>query len=73
MIYGHYADDVLGGDGFFHDDQPLCRVYWNGPALDKAGIANFVATRKPYQVAVGLQSFVGTPVADIRAALSLNP
>jgi Family of unknown function (DUF6492) len=69
MIYGRYADEVLNGEGFFHDPEPSCRVYWNGPALDKAGLEKFIATRKPNQIAVGLQSFVGTPVSDIRAAL----
>ena len=69
MIYGRYADEVLKGDGLYHDPNPSCRVYWNGPALDKAGLNNFIATRKPDQIAIGLQSFVGTPVGDIRSAL----
>ena len=69
MIYGRYADEVLKGEGLYHDPNPSCRVYWNGPALDKAGLNNFIATRKPDQIAIGLQSFVGTPVGDIRAAL----
>jgi Family of unknown function (DUF6492) len=71
MIYGRFADEVLKGQGFFHDPNSSCRVYWNGPALDKAGLQKFIATRKSNQIAVGLQSFVGTSVNDIRAALTL--
>jgi Family of unknown function (DUF6492) len=69
MIYGRYADEVLMGEGVYHDPNPSCRVYWNGPALDKADLIKFIATRKPNQIAVGLQSFVGTSVDDIRLAL----
>ncbi len=69
MIYGRYCDEVIMGEGFYHDPNPSCRVYWNGPALDKTGLVDFIATRKPNQIAVGLQSFVGTSVSDIRAAL----
>ena len=71
MIYGRYADEVLKGQGFYHDPEPSCRVYWNGPALDQSGLEKFIATRKANQIAIGLQSFVGTSVADIRAALML--
>jgi Family of unknown function (DUF6492) len=69
MIYGRYADEVLKGEGFYHDPNPSCRVYWTGPALDKDALVKFIATRKANQIAVGLQSFVGTSVGDIRAAL----
>jgi hypothetical protein len=69
MIYGRYADEVLKGEGLYHDPNPSCRVYWNGPALDKAGLSDFIATRASYQIAIGLQSFVGTSVDDIRGAL----
>ena len=70
MIYGRYCDEVLNGEGFYHDPEPSCRVYWNGPPLDKAGLDTFIASRKPNQIAIGLQSFVGTSVGDIRAALA---
>lgn len=69
MLYGRFADEVLKSEGHYHDPYPSCRVYWNGPALDKAGLLNFIATRRPEQIAVGLQSFVGTSVEDIRAAI----
>ncbi|MGL4406378.1 MAG: DUF6492 family protein [Notoacmeibacter sp.] len=72
MIYGRYVDDVLGGEGLFHDPNPSCHVYWNGPPLDKAGLTNFISGRKANQIAVGLQSFVGTSVDDIREVLELQ-
>jgi hypothetical protein len=69
MIYGRYADEVLKAEGLFHDPNPSCRVYWNGPALDQAALSEFISTRQPNQIAIGLQSFVGTSVEDIRGAL----
>jgi Family of unknown function (DUF6492) len=69
MIYGRYADDVLKGEGLYHDASPSCHVYWNGPALDKPGLVKFISMRQPHQIAIGLQSFVGTSVTDIRDAV----
>jgi hypothetical protein len=70
MIYGRYIDDVRASANHFHSAEALCKVYWKGPTLDRAGITAFAADRAPGQVAVGLQSFVGTPVSEIRAALA---
>jgi Family of unknown function (DUF6492) len=70
MLYGRFVEDVEGLSGHHPSNDALCRVYWGGPALSASGIAEFVALRQPHQVAVGLQSFVGMPVADIRQALA---
>jgi Family of unknown function (DUF6492) len=70
MLYGRFVEDVEGMAGHVASPEALCRVYWGGPALSAGGIAEFVAMRQPHQVAVGLQSFVGMPMADIRAALA---
>ncbi|PHP66282.1 hypothetical protein CSC94_15260 [Zhengella mangrovi] len=69
MLYGCQADSVDEGRDHFHDATELCRIYWKGPRLDTAGIRDFVAACEPDQVAVGLQSFVGMDMADIRRAL----
>lgn len=69
MLYGIHADAVLHGEGHFHDANELCRIYWTGPALDASGIRDFVGGLAPGQVAVGLQSFTGANVGDIRSAV----
>lgn len=69
MLYGIHADAVLHGEGHFHDSHELCRIYWTGPALDGAGIRDFIGGLAPGQVAVGLQSFTGADVGDIRSAV----
>lgn len=69
ILYGRYADEVLGGAGHFHDDRELCRVYWSGPGLDEAGMRDFIAGMEPFQVAVGIQSFTGTNLDPVRKLL----
>jgi len=70
MLYGRYADEVLGGEGHFHDAHELCRVYWTGPALSDTTFREFVAEMQTDQVAIGMQSFIGTDVARIRRLLA---
>jgi hypothetical protein len=66
MIYGRYADEVIGGAGHFLSGDEYCRVYWKGPQMSEDGIRDFVETLAPHQVAVGMQSFIGTDVEAIR-------
>jgi hypothetical protein len=70
-LYGRYVDEVELGAGHFASADAHCRVYWTGPALNANGIGEFISTRQPHQVAIGLQSFVGISLADIRKALCL--
>lgn len=70
MLYGRHADEVLGGEGHFHDDHELCRIYWKGPALSDEGFRDFVAAMTPRQVAIGVQSFIGTDIGRIRRLLA---
>ena len=72
MLYGRYVDDVTGGAGHFHQPDPFCHIYWNGPRLDHDGFARFVDAMAPQQVAVGVQSFTGTGVADLRRWIAEN-
>jgi len=71
MLYGRYADEVLQGEGHFHASNELCRVYWTGPALSDATFAEFLASMTPDQVAIGMQSFIGTDIARIRRLLAV--
>jgi hypothetical protein len=66
MIYGRYVDDVIGGAGHFHGAEEFCRVHWNGQPLSDDAFHHFVATMAPEQVAIGMQSFIGTDVGRIR-------
>jgi len=70
MLYGRYVDDVLGCAGHFHDQTELCRVYWFGPAPSDAIFHDFVAEMGSEQVAIGMQSFIGTDVARIRKLIA---
>lgn len=70
MLYGRYVDEVIGGEGHFHDAHELCRVYWTGPALSDETFRDFVAGMQPDQVAIGVQSFIGTDIARIRRLLA---
>jgi hypothetical protein len=70
MLYGRYVDDVLSSAGHFHDKTELCHVYWFGPAPSDALFQNFVAEMGSEQVAIGMQSFIGTDVARIRKLIA---
>jgi hypothetical protein len=72
MLYGRYADETLGGAGHFDDAHEFCRVYWNGPALSDDEFRDFVAGMAPEQVAIGMQSFIGTDLSRIRRLISRN-
>jgi hypothetical protein len=43
-----------------------CLSYWEGPPLDEAGLRAFASRMRPDQSALGVQSFVGTPIALLR-------
>lgn len=66
MLYGRFVDEVIGGRGHFHGAQEFCRVHWTGQPLSDAQFAAFVADMAPGQVAIGMQSFIGTDLAQIR-------
>lgn len=71
MIYGRYADEVVGGEGFFHDGAELCRIHWFAPAPTDEELLAFVAGMAPHQVAIGIQSFTGDNTGRIRRLLRL--
>lgn len=72
MIYGRYVDDVLDGAGHFHGSEELCRVHWNGEALSDDAFRRFVDAMAPEQVAIGMQSFIGTDVGRIRRLIGID-
>lgn len=66
MIYGRYAAEVAGLEGHFLSPEELCRVYWTGPQMSEADMRDFLDNLAPHQVAVGMQSFIGTDIGTIR-------
>lgn len=70
MIYGYFVEQGLGLDraGHWADPQELCKVYWFPEDVSGiAGLRSFEEVLEPGQVAVGVQSFIGQPVARLRA------
>lgn len=72
MIYGRYADEVLGGVGHFHGAEDFCRVQWYGTPHSDAEILDFIAGMGPEQVAIGMQSFIGTDIGRLRRLIGLG-
>jgi hypothetical protein len=71
MLYGRYADEVIGGAGHFHASQELCRVQWfpTRHSNSDAEVSALIAEMTPEQVAIGMQSFIGTDIERIRRLL----
>lgn len=66
MIYGRFVDEVAGGAGHYVGAEEFCRVHWTGTPLTDAQFEAFVAAMSPEQVAIGMQSFIGTDLGRIR-------
>ncbi|MDZ5698894.1 DUF6492 family protein [Chelativorans sp. M5D2P16] len=66
ILYGRYVDEILGGEGHFHDAAQFCRVYWSGPSLDETGLRGLIGSMEPEQVAIGVQSFTETDLEPLR-------
>ena len=75
-IYGRFVDEVRGGEGHLPSDEALCHVLWFRETYPETleGLEGFLRDLRPYQVAIGVQSFVHHPLADIRRlAFSVAP
>jgi hypothetical protein len=68
-LYGRFVDEVEGLAHHYRSDREFCRIYWDGPSLSQDGLRQFVAGLQPHQVAIGIQSFTGTDIAQIRRSL----
>lgn len=69
-IYGRFVDEVLGGAGHFAEAAELCRVVWTAPSLDVGEMRKIVAEMDPAQVAIGVQSFIGADIGDLRRLIA---
>lgn len=70
MIYGRYVDEVTAGAGHFLGSEEFCRVHWSGEPLSDAEFRDFVAGMSGDQVAIGMQSFIGTDLPRIRRLIA---
>ena len=50
--------------------EEFCRVHWTGEALSDDEFRRFVAGMAPEQVAIGMQSFIGTDIGRIRRLIA---
>lgn len=66
MLYGRFVDELAAGQGHFHGREEFCRVHWTGAALSEAQFAAFMDGLATEQVAIGMQSFIGTDLTLIR-------
>jgi hypothetical protein len=66
LVYGRFVDEILGGKDHFHGAEEFCRVHWTGEALSDEAFRAFVAAMSSEQVAIGMQSFIGTDLGRIR-------
>ena len=70
LLYGYYVERVLGLEtaGHWPDARELCKVYWFPE--DVTGfdlLKSFEEVLEPWQVAIGVQSFIGQPLDQVRA------
>lgn len=70
MLYGRYVDEVIAGEAHFLGSEEFCRVHWNGEALSDTAFRDFVAGMSGEQVAIGMQSFIGTDLPRIRRLIA---
>jgi hypothetical protein len=69
IMYGRYVDDVIGGAGHFHGAEEFCHIQWFGTPHSDEEISAFISEIRPEQVAIGMQSFIGTDIARLRRLL----
>lgn len=75
-IYGRFVDELLHGEGHAPTPEALCHMLWFRETHPETleGLESFMRELGPGQVAVGVQSFVHHPIAEIRRlAFSVAP
>lgn len=70
MLYGRYVDEVLRGEGHFHGREEFCRTHWKGAPMSDDEFNAFIDGMGAGQVAIGMQSFIGTDLGRIRRLLA---
>ncbi len=63
LLYGLYADRVLGADsGHAGTNEALALTYWFGGDVESAPLRSGAIPLAAHQVAIGVQSFIGVPM-----------
>jgi hypothetical protein len=70
MIYGQYADIICGQVGHYLDRQELCQMFWLQPMPPRSEFLEVVKAMEPYKVAIGIQSFLGADVGEIKELIA---
>ncbi len=66
-LYGRFVDNCLNGAGHVHSADALCHVMWfaSGPGY-QPDLRSFIQQLEPHQIGIGIQSFIGFELGDIR-------
>lgn len=70
-IYGRYVDEVIGGEGHFLGGEEFCHVQWSGTPHSDEELQALFANLSSEQVAIGIQSFIGTDVGRLRRLIGV--
>ncbi|OLP55109.1 hypothetical protein BJF92_17080 [Rhizobium rhizosphaerae] len=72
IVYGRFAEEVLKGEGHWMTDEPFCHVAWFKDSYETGpdGLRKLVAGMGPNQIGIGVQSFIGYEMNDIRRVVS---
>lgn len=66
-LYGRFVDDCLHGEGHVHSADALCHVMWFASGQGyQPDLRAFVRQLEPHQVGIGIQSFIGFELGDVR-------
>ncbi|OLP58152.1 hypothetical protein BJF93_05870 [Xaviernesmea oryzae] len=68
IIYGRFVGEVLGDAGHWPTAEPFCQVAWFKDSFEKGidGLRRLVGEMGPNQIGIGVQSFIGYDMNDIR-------
>ncbi|MEX3007059.1 DUF6492 family protein [Hoeflea sp. TYP-13] len=66
-LYGRFVDGLLNAEGHVHCAEALCHVMWLGNGRpDRNDLQSFIRNMEPHQIGIGIQSFIGYDLNDIR-------
>jgi hypothetical protein len=69
-IYGRYVDEVTGGAKHFLGREEYCHIQWFGTPHSDDELRAFIDTISLEQVAIGMQSFIGTDIGRLRRLIA---
>jgi hypothetical protein len=69
ILYGVFAEHVLGGQGHYYQEPAHCHISWDYDVSTPAGLDHFLAETRPDHVAVMVSSKDGIPPSRYAEAL----